>query len=72
MGLSLEAIVKNVKGGVLIFFSSYGVMKRMNEIWSRSGTVYSMTETKKLFLEGDNAVDNQKVMENFRSTILKS
>jgi chromosome transmission fidelity protein 1 len=37
LGLTIADICSHVKGGILVFFSSYSLMKEYSEIWAANG-----------------------------------
>ncbi len=51
MGHTIADICSHVTGGILVFFSSYSLMRQYLEVWTDLKIIDTMTSLKKVFVE---------------------
>jgi regulator of telomere elongation helicase 1 len=69
--MSIGAISEVTPGGVLIFFPSYRVMERCNEIWDQSNIKSHIEKIKKVFMEPKDPTKYQSTMDKYYKAIFK-
>ena len=64
----LIEMAKIVPNGILLFFTSYKMLHDVYDSW-RSGILFEIKKYKKVFYEGKNSQQNEKVMTEFTSSV---
>lgn len=51
LGSTIAKVARNVHGGMLVFFPSYGKMEVCYSRWEKSGTLEKITDAKTVYRE---------------------
>lgn len=71
LGFSIASIAEKTPGGMLIFFPSYFVMSKCDEIWDRCQAKSAMEKYKKVYMEPRDPSKYQATMDSFYKSIFK-
>ena len=71
LGITLARIVKNVPGGMLVFFPSYKMIDKCYERWKNSGVLNKISQEKQLYRETNSASDFNGIMNQYYRSIFE-
>ena len=68
LGITLLNLIKNVPGGILVFFTSYSFMQFCINVWTSNELISKFNEFKEIFQDLHNSSQNKMIIENYKKS----
>jgi regulator of telomere elongation helicase 1 len=68
LGITILNLIKNIPGGILVFFTSYSFMSTCINIWSNHELISKFNEYKEIFQDLHNPSQNKLIIENYKKS----
>ena len=72
LGNTILNLIKNVPGGILVFFTSYSFMQNCINIWTNFELISKFNEFKEIFQDLHNSSQNKLIIENYKKSCMKN